>query len=178
MKVACEKFKIMGIICETWLSLMERGSNRWPRVIPRKLNVIGIDSNYFSLLISVDVCLGSPVAELLGSHNTEEEVAHYRNHARVPWAFYPQLDPWSFVFPFLSSLFSSHPWLSTAGTLAASGRLLGLPIVCVVIVAAGMNLASLRSNMRRDKNNDRKTLTLHKLFLVLWLLLKNKAIRK
>jgi hypothetical protein len=121
---------------------------------------------------------GSPVAELLGSLNTEEEVAHYRNHARVPWALYPQLDPSSFVFPFLSSLFSSHPWLSTAGTLAASGRLLGLPIVCAVIVAAGMNLASLRSNLRRDKNNDRKTLTLHKLFLVLWLLLKNKAIRK
>jgi hypothetical protein len=49
---------------------------------------------------------------------------------------------------------------------------------CAVIVAAGMNPASLRSNLRRDKNNDRKTLTLHKLFLVLWLLLKNKAIRK
>ncbi len=138
----------------------------------------GIDSNYFSLLISVDVCLGSPVAELLGSHNTEEEVAHYRNHARVPWALYPGLDPSSFVFPFLSSLFSSHPWLSTAGTLAASSRILGLPIVCVVIVVAGMNLASLHSNLRRDKNNDQKTLTLHKLFLVLWLLLKNKAIRK
>jgi hypothetical protein len=26
--------------------------------------------------------------------------------------------------------------------------------VCAVIVAAGMNLASLRSNLRRDKNND------------------------
>jgi hypothetical protein len=86
-----------------------------------------IDSNYFSLLISVDVCFGSPVAELLGSHNTEEEVAKYRNHARVPWALYLQLDRSSFVFPFLSSL---YPWLSTAGTLVALGRLLGLPIVC------------------------------------------------
>jgi len=38
--------------------------------------------------IDPDVCLGSPVGELLGSHNTEEEVAHYRNHARVPWALY------------------------------------------------------------------------------------------
>ncbi len=129
MKVACEKLK-NSIICETWLSLMERGSNRWPQVIPRELNVTGIDSNYFSLLISVDVCSGSPVGELLGSHNTEEEIAHYRNHARVPWALYPELDRSSFVFPFLSSLFSSNPWLSTAGTLAASGRLLGLPIVC------------------------------------------------
>jgi hypothetical protein len=129
MKVVCEKLK-NNIICETWLSLMERGSNRWPRVIPRELNVTGIDSNYFSLLISVDVCLGSPVGELLGSHNTEKEVAHYRNHARVPWALYLQLDRSSFVFPFLSSLFSLNPWLSTAGTLAASGRLLGLPIVC------------------------------------------------
>jgi hypothetical protein len=90
----------------------------------------GIDSNYFSLLISVDVCFGSPVGELLGSHNTEEKVAKYRNHARVPWALYIQLDRLSFVFPFLSSLFSSNPWLSTAGTLAASGRLLSLPIVC------------------------------------------------
>jgi hypothetical protein len=129
MKVACEKLK-NSIICETWLSLMERGSNRWPQVIPRELNVTGIDSNYFSLLISVDVCSGSPVGELLGSHNTEEEIAHYRNHARVPWALYPEFDRSSFVFPFLSSLFSSNPWLSTAGTLAASGRLLGLPIVC------------------------------------------------
>ncbi len=50
---------------------------------------IGIDSNYLSLLISVDVCFGSPVGELLGSHNTEEEVAQYRNHARVPWPLYP-----------------------------------------------------------------------------------------
>ncbi len=110
----------------------ERGSNRWPRVIPRELNVTGIDSNYFSLLISVDVCLGSPAAELLGSHNTEiYEVAHYRNRARVPWALYPQLDlSKSFVFPFLSSLFSLNPLLNTAGTLAASGRLLGLPILC------------------------------------------------
>jgi hypothetical protein len=129
MKVACEKLK-NSIIYETWLSLMERGSNRWPQVIPCELNVTGIDSNYFSLLITVDVCLGSPVDELLGSHNTEEEVAHYRNHARVPWAFYPQLDWSSFVFPSLSSLFSSNPWLSTAGTLAALGCLLGLPIVC------------------------------------------------
>ncbi len=129
MKVACEKLK-NSIICETKLSLMERGSNQWPQVISRELNVTGIDSNYFSLLISVDVCLGSPVGELLGSHNTEEEVAHYRNHARVPWALYPQLDRSSFVFPFLWSLFSSNPWLSTAGTLAASGCLLGLPIVC------------------------------------------------
>jgi hypothetical protein len=62
----------------------------------------GIDSNYFSLLISVDVCFGSAVGELLGSHNTEEEVAQYRNHARVPWALYLQLDRSSFVFPFLS----------------------------------------------------------------------------
>jgi hypothetical protein len=92
--------------------------------------VTGIDPNYFSLLISVDVYLGSSVGELLGSHNIEEEIAHYRNHARVPWALYPQLDRSSFVFPFLSSLFSLNPWLSTAGTLAASGRLLGLPIVC------------------------------------------------
>jgi hypothetical protein len=131
MKVACEKLKILGIICETWLSLMERGSNRWPRVIPRELNVTGIDSNYFSLLISVDVCLGSSAAELLGSHNTEVyEVAHYRNRARVPWALYPQLDRPSFVFPFLSSLFSLNPSLSTARTLGASGCLLGLPIVC------------------------------------------------
>jgi hypothetical protein len=129
MKVACEKLK-KGIICETWLILMERGSNRWPEVIPCELNMTGIDSNYFSLLISVDVCLGSPVGELLGSYNTEEEVTHYRNHARVPWALYPQLDRSSFVFPFLSSLFSLNPWLSTAGTLAALGRLLGLPIVC------------------------------------------------
>jgi hypothetical protein len=121
---------LKGIICETWLSLMERGSNRWPQVIPHELNVTGIDSNYFSLLISVDVCLGNPVGELLGSHNTEKKVAHYRNHARVPWALYPQLDRSSFVFPFFSSLFSLNPWLSTAGTLAASGRLLGLPIVC------------------------------------------------
>jgi len=103
------------------------GSNRWPQVIPRELNVTGIDSNYFLLLISVDVCLGSPV---LGSHNTEEEVAHYRNHAQVSYALYLQLDWSSFVFPFLSSLFSSNPWLSTAETLAASGRLLGLPIMC------------------------------------------------
>jgi hypothetical protein len=129
MKVACDKLK-NSIICETWLSLMERGSNRWPQVIPRELNVTSIDSNYFLLLISVDVCSGSPVGELLGLHNTEEEIAHYRNHARVPWALYPELDRSSFVFPFLSSLFSSNPWLSTAGTLAASGRLLGLPIVC------------------------------------------------
>ncbi len=129
MKVACEKLK-NSIICETWLSLMERGSNRWPQVIPRELNVTIIHSNYFSLLISVDVCLGSPVGEFLGSHNIEEEVAHYRNHARVPWALYPQLDRTTFVFPFLSSLFSSNPWLSTAGTLAASGHLFGLPIVC------------------------------------------------
>ncbi len=91
----------------------------------------GIDSNYFSLLISVDVCLGSPVAELLGSHNAEiYEVARYRNRARVPWALYPQLDRLSFVFPFLSFLFSLNPSLSTAGNLAASGRLLGLPILC------------------------------------------------
>jgi len=129
MKVACEKLK-NSIICETWLSLMERGSNRWPQVIPHELNVTGIDSNYFSLLISVDVCLGSPVGEFLGSHNTEEEVARYQNHARVPWALYPQLDRSNFVFPFLSSLFLSNPWLSTAGTLAASGCLLSLPIVC------------------------------------------------
>jgi hypothetical protein len=54
---------------------MERGLNRWPQVIPRELNMTSIDSNYFSLLISVDVCFGSLVAELLGSHNTEEEVA-------------------------------------------------------------------------------------------------------
>ncbi len=86
----------------------------------------GIDSNYFLLLVSVDVCFGSLVGELLGLHNTEEEVAKYRNHARVPTALYIQLDRWSFVFPFLSS----NPWLSTARTLAASGHLLGLPIVC------------------------------------------------
>jgi hypothetical protein len=49
---------------------------------------------------------------------------------------------------------------------------------CAVIVAAGMNPASLHSNLRRDKNNDRKKLTLHELFLVLWLLLRNKAIRQ
>jgi hypothetical protein len=87
----------------------------------------GIDSNYFSLLISIDVCFGSPVAELLGSHNIEEEVTKYRNHARGPWALYLQLDQSSFVFPFLSSL---YPWLSTAETLVALGRLLSLPIMC------------------------------------------------
>ncbi len=88
----------------------------------------GIDSNYFLLLISVDVCFDSPVVELLGSHNIEEEVAHYRNHARVPWALYLQLDRSSFVLPLLLSL---YPWLSTAGTLLnPSGRLLDLPIVC------------------------------------------------
>jgi hypothetical protein len=47
-----------------------------------------------------------------------------------------------------------------------------------MVVAACMNLVSVRSNLRRDKNNHQKTLTLHKLFLVLWLLLKNKAIWK
>jgi hypothetical protein len=39
--------------------------------------MIGIDSNYFLLLISIDVYFGSPVGELLGSQNTEEEVAKY-----------------------------------------------------------------------------------------------------
>jgi len=67
---------------------MERGSNRWPQVIPRELNMTGIDSNYFLLLISVDVCFGSSVGELLGSHNTKEEVAKYQNHARVPTTLY------------------------------------------------------------------------------------------
>jgi hypothetical protein len=36
--------------------------------------MIGIDSNYFLLPISVDVYFGSPVGELLGSHHPEEEV--------------------------------------------------------------------------------------------------------
>jgi hypothetical protein len=43
--------------------------------------MISIDSNYFLLLISIDVCFGSPVGELLGSYDTEEEAARYRNHA-------------------------------------------------------------------------------------------------
>jgi hypothetical protein len=38
----------------------------------------GIDSNYFLLPISVDVCFSSSVGELLGSHHPEEEVAQYR----------------------------------------------------------------------------------------------------
>jgi hypothetical protein len=75
-------------ISETWLSLMERGSNRWPQVNPRELNMIGIDSNYFLLPISIDVCFGSPVGELLGSHHPEEEVAQYR----VPATLCIQLD--------------------------------------------------------------------------------------
>jgi hypothetical protein len=37
----------------------------------------GIDLNYFLLLISIDVCFGSPVGELLGSRNTKEKVAKY-----------------------------------------------------------------------------------------------------
>ncbi len=80
-------------ISETWLSLMERGSNRWPQVNPRELNMISIDSNYFLLLIFVDVCFGSPVGELLGSHHPEEEVAQYR----VPTALCIQLDRSSYI---------------------------------------------------------------------------------
>jgi hypothetical protein len=38
----------------------------------------GIDSNYFLLPISVDVCFSSSVGELLGSHHPEEEVAQHR----------------------------------------------------------------------------------------------------
>jgi hypothetical protein len=67
-------------------------------------------------------------------------------------------------------LVSPEPWLLQVVFSAF--------LSCAMIVAVGMNPASLRSNLRRDKNNDRKTLTLQKLFLVLWLLLKNKAIRK
>jgi hypothetical protein len=54
--------------------------------------MIGINSNYFLLPISIDVCFGSPVGELLGSHHPEEEVAQYR----VPAALYIQLDQSSY----------------------------------------------------------------------------------
>jgi hypothetical protein len=40
--------------------------------------MIGIDSNYFLLPISVDVRFGSPMGELSGSHHPEEEVAQDR----------------------------------------------------------------------------------------------------
>jgi hypothetical protein len=40
--------------------------------------MIGIDSNYFLLPISVDVRFGSPMGELSGSHHPEEEVARHR----------------------------------------------------------------------------------------------------
>ncbi len=48
--------------------------------------MVNIDWNYFLLLISFIVCFGSPVGELLGSYNTEEEAARYQNHAWVPAA--------------------------------------------------------------------------------------------
>ncbi len=62
--------------------------NRWPQVIPRELNMIGIDSNYFLLSISVDVRFGSPMGELSSSHHPEEEVARHW----VPAALCIQLD--------------------------------------------------------------------------------------
>jgi hypothetical protein len=40
--------------------------------------MIGIDSNYFLLLISVDVRFGNPMGELSGLHHPEEEVARHR----------------------------------------------------------------------------------------------------
>jgi hypothetical protein len=39
--------------------------------------MVSIDWNYFLLLISFIACFGSPVGELLGSYNTEEEAARY-----------------------------------------------------------------------------------------------------
>jgi hypothetical protein len=50
--------------------------------------MIGIDSNYFLLPISIDVRFGNPMGELLGSHPLEEEVAQYR----IPAALCIQLD--------------------------------------------------------------------------------------
>jgi hypothetical protein len=40
--------------------------------------MIGIDSNYFLLPISVGVRFGSPMGELSGSHHPEEEVVQDR----------------------------------------------------------------------------------------------------
>jgi hypothetical protein len=96
------------------------------------------------------------VGELLGLHNTKEEVAKYWNHARVPTALYTQLDRSGFVFPFLSSLFSSNPWLSTVGTWLLQ-VIFSAFLLCVVIVATCMNPVSMRSNLRRHKNNNKKT---------------------
>jgi hypothetical protein len=73
------------------------------------MNMIGIDSNYFLLLIFVDVCFGSSMSELSSSYNAEEEVARYQNRAQVLVALYIQLDRSSSVFPLLSSWFSSNP---------------------------------------------------------------------
>jgi hypothetical protein len=42
--------------------------------------MVSIDWNYFLLLISF-IAFGSPVGELLGSYDTEEEAARYQNHA-------------------------------------------------------------------------------------------------
>jgi hypothetical protein len=110
--------------------------------------MIGIDSNYFLLLISVHVCFGSPVGELSGSYNAEEEAARYQNRARVPAALYIQLDRFDQVLFFLSYRLRSRrtpssvqlePWLLQV--------LFSTFLSCAVIIVACMNPASLRSKI-------------------------------
>jgi hypothetical protein len=55
---------------------------------PSRIEMIGIDLNYFLLPISVDVRFGSPMGELSGSHHPEEEVAQHQ----IPATLCIQLD--------------------------------------------------------------------------------------
>jgi len=71
-----------------------------------------------------------------------------------------------------------YPWLSTAGTLVASGRLLGLPIVCCGRCGLHEPCEPTFKSAEKLKNNDRKTLTLQKLFLVFVIIIEEQGYSK